>query len=455
MKNTKQNYSKHFFAKTAGAITTFLFGAASLANVVGSDVQNFNPTTNGLDFITVHSSKTLDPGIVNFGFFLNYSVNTMPNYEDVTTQSRTDFEDSMLGSDINIGMGLLKNWDIGLGIQQIVTHTSEDNNNVYSGEIVDNGLADIRVNTKVRVLGDETWGIAGIVSANFDQVQNNPYTGFEPGPTLNFEIAFDTTFSSGISWGVNAGYRVRNSGEQFIDVPIEPYGDQYLLSTALSFRFDQIDTKWINEIYGSFPTETPLTTSDRDVSSLEFLTGFKTDITHSVSVHYGAGTEIYQGSSSPDWRVYAGINVDFGPLWGQPGTVEEAVEKQITIVRPIPAPETERIVMGDVLFELDKTEIRESFRIALLDFAKYMRESGYKTILVEGHTDSVGSAAYNQDLSERRANAVRAFLIQSANLDGRKIRARGYGESRPVESNNNYQGRKKNRRVEFKITRDR
>ena len=58
-----------------------------LANVVGVDTQNFNPTTSGLDFVTVHSSETLKPGYVNFGFYLNYAGNTLPNYVNQSTQS--------------------------------------------------------------------------------------------------------------------------------------------------------------------------------------------------------------------------------------------------------------------------------------------------------------------------------------------------------------------------------
>ena len=56
-------------------------GARARANVVGADTQNFNPTNDGLDFVTVHSSETLTPGVINFGFFINYAVNSLPNYD--------------------------------------------------------------------------------------------------------------------------------------------------------------------------------------------------------------------------------------------------------------------------------------------------------------------------------------------------------------------------------------
>jgi outer membrane protein OmpA-like peptidoglycan-associated protein len=70
--------------------------------------------------------------------------------------------------------------------------------------------------------------------------------------------------------------------------------------------------------------------------------------------------------------------------------------------------------------------------------------------LIEGHTDSVGTDAYNQDLSERRAMAVKTALIR-ANVDPARINTYGYGETRPIAGNNTDAGRLKNRRVEIVI----
>jgi len=92
---------KLIWQKICSVLALLLVTSFCFANVIGSDIQNFNPTTSGLDFVTVQSSETLTPGIFNFGYFLNYAVNTMPNYVDVNTRSRTNFEDSLLGADIN------------------------------------------------------------------------------------------------------------------------------------------------------------------------------------------------------------------------------------------------------------------------------------------------------------------------------------------------------------------
>ena len=72
-------------------------------------------------------------------------------------------------------------------------------------------------------------------------------------------------------------------------------------------------------------------------------------------------------------------------------------------------------------------------------------------LTVEGHTDSVGTDAYNQRLSERRANAVRRVLVDELGVEGNRVNAVGYGESRPVADNSTEEGRAINRRVEAEV----
>jgi outer membrane protein OmpA-like peptidoglycan-associated protein len=73
-------------------------------------------------------------------------------------------------------------------------------------------------------------------------------------------------------------------------------------------------------------------------------------------------------------------------------------------------------------------------------------------VVVEGHTDNIGSADYNMKLSEARAEAVRAFLVSQSALKGRTINARGVGSAKPVATNTNEEGRQRNRRVELVIS---
>lgn len=104
-----------------------------------------------------------------------------------------------------------------------------------------------------------------------------------------------------------------------------------------------------------------------------------------------------------------------------------------------------------VMFDYDKATIKPESHGLLNDVAKVLKENpGITKIRVEGHTDSDGKAKYNKTLSEKRAAAVKEFLV-SAGIEGGRITAAGYGMERPVAPNDSPEGKDKNRRVEFNI----
>jgi len=122
--------------------------------------------------------------------------------------------------------------------------------------------------------------------------------------------------------------------------------------------------------------------------------------------------------------------------------------------RVLPTTDTPRglqVNMADVLFAFGKYELQPSAREALAKFSGIVLAHPGLHLSVEGYTDSVGSDAFNQTLSEQRANAVRDYLIQQG-LDPNSITATGFGKSNPVASNDTAAGRQQNRRVEIIIS---
>lgn len=104
----------------------------------------------------------------------------------------------------------------------------------------------------------------------------------------------------------------------------------------------------------------------------------------------------------------------------------------------------------DILFAFDSAALRPDLRRDLATVSQSLLRYPDTTIIVTGHTDNVGSAAYNQNLSERRAQAVAGELIANG-VPSRRIVARGAGFSQPVASNATAEGRAQNRRVEIVI----
>ncbi|MCB0378597.1 MAG: OmpA family protein [Bdellovibrionales bacterium] len=447
------------------SILLVLASANAHANVVGIDSQNFNPTSNGLDFVTVQSSETLEPGILNMGLFFNYAINTLPNYQNTTTQNRYSPQDELVSMDLSFGLGLMKDWDIGLTVPQVLMQNVDESSTVFRGQFQTLGVTEIRANTKYRFFGDANGGLATILSVNYFMIEDFPFTGRDPGPTFNLELAYDFTIGK-VNLGTNIGYRFRNPGDR-IDptIPVEPSPDEFLFSFAGSYLISSIDTKVIAEIFSSLPTKQTQFSTDRELSSAEGLVGLKWDVSHSVALHVGGGTELYHGSASPDWRVYTGINWAVGPLFGkqyesyQPEALTAQNKPTVAFIDDVNFAQVpgaqETFIAKDVLFEFNSDKINESFKETLGKLATYLTKGdGFKTLQVVGHTDSVGSHAYNDDLSMRRAQSVVAYLKQiMPETEHAKLSADGRGEREPIADNGNFQGRALNRRVEFNIQR--
>ncbi len=100
-------------------------------------------------------------------------------------------------------------------------------------------------------------------------------------------------------------------------------------------------------------------------------------------------------------------------------------------------------------FDVDKSDIKPSYHDELAKGAEFIRKYSNQKILIAGHTDSTGSEPYNEALSLRRAESVRAYLVENFDLEAGKLFARGFGEKAPIASNDTIEGRQRNRRVEL------
>ena len=110
----------------------------------------------------------------------------------------------------------------------------------------------------------------------------------------------------------------------------------------------------------------------------------------------------------------------------------------------------------NILFDFDKAEIKSQAEPTLKKISELLSYYKDSPMQINGHTDSKGSDSYNQQLSEKRANAVKEFLAQNFDADANRLKTKGFGESKPIAENetngaDNPEGREKNRRVEVII----
>jgi len=119
--------------------------------------------------------------------------------------------------------------------------------------------------------------------------------------------------------------------------------------------------------------------------------------------------------------------------------------------KPAAPPSAEKVTFAaDALFDFDKYVIKPEAKAKLDDLVSKLAGVTLEVIVAVGHTDSIGTEAYNQGLSERRANAIKQYLV-SKGVEANRIYTEGKGEKQPVADNRTAEGRAKNRRVEIEV----
>ncbi|SDW88745.1 Outer membrane protein OmpA [Pseudomonas kuykendallii] len=169
----------------------------------------------------------------------------------------------------------------------------------------------------------------------------------------------------------------------------------------------------------------------------------------------GAALGAIESSAYAGWGVLVGGATAAAYCWVH-GQGEETVAYVEETPAPAPAPAPEPAAEAvrvelDVKFDFDKATVKSESLGDIQNLADFMKQYPQTTTVVEGHTDSVGTDAYNQKLSERRASAVRDVLVNKLGVSGARVESVGYGESRPVADNATDAGRAINRRVEAAV----
>jgi OOP family OmpA-OmpF porin len=111
--------------------------------------------------------------------------------------------------------------------------------------------------------------------------------------------------------------------------------------------------------------------------------------------------------------------------------------------------ETGKIVTHGILFDVDSHRIKGESYKTLQEIGQLLQDDAELRLSIEGHTDSDGSDEHNMTLSQNRANSVRDYLISTYSIEGSRLEAKGWGESKPIDTNDTAEGKANNRRVEL------
>ncbi|ELR70395.1 outer membrane protein [Fulvivirga imtechensis AK7] len=155
-------------------------------------------------------------------------------------------------------------------------------------------------------------------------------------------------------------------------------------------------------------------------------------------------SKAYRLSVEKDGYVFQNLDVTVKAATGEPQEMTRTVNLQKLRIGT-------RSVLRNIYFNFDKATFKDASYNELNKLESMMAQNPGMEIEISGHTDNIGGKYYNKTLSQRRANAVKDYLVQKG-IDSRRIKAVGYGEERPLASNDDEkEGRELNRRVEFKV----
>lgn len=295
-----------------------LLGCPSVfANVLG-DMQTFSPNTDGLDFITVHTARPLPKGFFAFSNYLNYAKDHLLVYKTLAAQDRINYEDSLFEYDFGLAYAFTENFQMSLQAPVLLDHQSDTQDGTLV--TITKGLHSLRPGFKWTLddAKDAHWAILG--SVDFPNLKNSPYTGNTPNPIANLEGVYRWRRKS-MAQAINLGVRFRNPTDTPSDAHMFPLKNQLTASYGVSDDFTKT-SRWVFEIFSSYPLDKDPYKEATDASSLDLLLGLKHRWIKNLNFDWGFTVEPGVKTLSPAYRVFAGIIYYWKPA---DSTKEESV----------------------------------------------------------------------------------------------------------------------------------
>ncbi|MFV8458591.1 OmpA family protein [Vibrio owensii] len=259
-------------------------------------------------------------------------------------------------------------------------------------------------------------------------------------------IGYDFTDIIGLEYGVDylGNYEANfKSGANTVDT-ID--GDLWALTLAPKFNWHLNDT-W--NLFAKIGGAYMISGDEKDIVPTGSLGAeYTIDRNWSVRAEYQRYQDISDDVLDDMDANFFGIGVNY--KFAAAPVVAAVVTEEVMEEEPVMMTKTHKEEYGTGTFEFDSATLTDSVSERLDNFVNFLNEYPQAQVEVTGYTDSSGPAAYNQKLSERRAQAVADYLV-AAGIDADRFTVKGMGEENPVADNSTHEGREKNRRVEVVV----
>jgi len=423
----RKNWSAPFGILAVGLVVLMMTTQAW-----GLNVQSLRPSTGHVKGYQLFTSETLPKYYLATGLNINYAHHPFELILAGTTSRVLGIVDRFVTADFLVSYGLTDWWtlnvDMPLNIYHDIAPTFIATRDQGGGD-----PGDLGVNMKFRIFdADKTSTGLGLAIVPFLTVPTGRQSVWfgDENLTGGGMLVGDAQWKSNRFY-LNVGGRVREK-EQVTSLIVNEellYGLGFTRPLVKDWDFNIIVELFGATNFRKFATEN----ISSPVEGLAILQK-KWGENRNLITHVGGGFGVTNGYGVPTWRALVGVSYawDLEP------------EK-----KPVPVRE-EVITTNEIHFAFDKSDIKPSSYPVIDEIIRSIQSKNVVAVRVEGHTDSYGTDAYNQKLSERRANSVMNYLT-SHGIPADKISAVGMGESKPVADNTTKVGRAQNRRVEFHL----
>lgn len=395
----------------------------------GLDANRYRSSMDGLGFLGHDSAKTLKLHQFSVGLTQHLSHNPIGFGLSSTGQSMDNVVNYFYVWDLWGALGVYENWEIGLHFPVSLITQIEDLNSTVERNT--SSVGDIRLQGK--------WGF-------LKEMAVQAFINFPSGNSDDF--FGEDRLSAGLKiigekhWGgheVGSHLGVLGRGNETIrasNIDLLEVGPEMLWGAAWRYPFSP-SKRWSTgaHLWGSTDFGTKATTpAELDFGVQKLFDRWP------VEASLGIGFGLTKGYGAPTYRLLFGLS--YLPEKGERKR-EEAGQAQLK--------EKEIVILKPIHFETGKALLREESLPVLDDVARLMEQN--RTILkvrIDGHTDSDGSEAFNERLSDERAKAVKEYLA-GRGIDAGRLAVKGWGERQPRLPNDSEANRSKNRRVEFHV----
>lgn len=409
-------------------------------------VNNFQPAISNVDdMFTIYSSPNVGKHGWNAGFYIDYAKNPL-EFGAPPGNRIAGVVDNQLIANFYATYGITEWMSFGLNIpvafwNDVRPLVAKGPNALFEADFdPQTNLGDIRMEFKFRLRdnSDESGKLIGVALIPFATLPTGPSSTFmgNGAVTGGGKVVLDFNISERVRVALNVGYLSRDR----VQVLNVDYDDQILMGLGISVDILKDRLTFIAE--GSTEPVVRHFFDDEVHTPAQAQAGLRFHINENFAINVGGGAGLTIGVGSPDYRIFAGLNYNWAP---KPVDCPKCPETTTT-----QAPEIE--IMQKVHFDFNRATIKKVSYPVLNDVVAIIKSNpdAVRSVSIQGHTDAIGSDEYNQSLSERRANAVKEYLINQGVSAG-MLNSVGYGESQPIDTNESAAGRANNRRVEFKV----